>query len=266
MEPALDALEPALEALGTWGPGGDADAALVDCAANDTTSEETAACCNRTAGQGQGCRESATSSTTMADSSLNSSSLNSSTTKEVDAADYCKDVDSFSDQPDMQAWCCENAAVGCTEPNVTVSSSIGAAKSAAASATQWVSGSNGTQPGVGNASLKAAGVVDAEAPAINSSWGTVWTDADDQVTTGDSATISRQKKTLKATTTTPRPTATSPLTTTTEDQTAKCYKKGEWSLETQKICCEALSIGCSFSEEASAGGGRKSKKRHDSHK
>merc|ERR1719291_106736 len=55
---------PAIEALGRWGPGGDADAVLVDCAANGTAPRETAACCNRTAGQGQGCRESATSSTT----------------------------------------------------------------------------------------------------------------------------------------------------------------------------------------------------------
>jgi hypothetical protein len=265
MEPALDALEPALEALGTWGPGGDADAALVDCAANDTTSEETAACCNRTAGQGLGCSENATSSTTTADSS--------STTK-VDAAAYCKNIDAFSEESDMKDWCCKNAAVGCTEPNATVSSSIGAAKSAAAGATQWVSGSNGTQPGVGSAPTKAAGAVDTEvpdtglgaaarsvdstttkeAPAINSSWGTVWTEAEDQAPAGGIATTLRQTVTPKATTTTtPRPTETSSRTTTTGDQTAKCYKKGAWSPETQKVCCKALNIGCEFSKEQTRG-------------
>lgn len=292
VEPALGPLGPALEELLGVRPalGGDADAALVDCAANDTTPNETAACCNRTAGQGLGCSENATSSTMTADSSSTTkevlaaqSTSTAPTSSTVDAAAYCKDIDAFSEESDMKTWCCENAAVGCTAPNATkISSSIGAAKSAAAGATKWVSGSNGTQPDVGNASPKAAGAVDTkapdsglgaaarsddstttdEAPVLNSSWGGLVVTDGDQAPAGGVATTLRQTVTPKATTTTtPRPTETSSLTTTTEDQTAKCYKKGEWSPETKKVCCEALNIGCAFSEDPSADDGQEQKKR-----
>ncbi|CAK0879569.1 unnamed protein product, partial [Prorocentrum cordatum] len=80
--------EPLLEALGLQGLLG-GGAALVDCAANGTAPSETEACCNRTAGLGLGCSENDTTTTEDPSST-------------VDAAQYCKDLSSFTGQSDMK--------------------------------------------------------------------------------------------------------------------------------------------------------------------